>query len=307
MSENGNIQTILRHYQNELVKGEITRFAAGRWIAIHCQILDRNGRPYLLRHFRRAKRKIPLKIDCPEDVIALIERFSRLKPRTFYASINVYKRLGSAEDVRDLDNITYCLPTWDIDNKIENWTATIEVAKEILKFLRLHGIEHSVFLKWSGNGMHIHIHHKAFSDNLLKKLHPLNIAYSIVEYVNIKLHEKYLEIASKYQAKKLRVENKIDLQRVFTCPLSLHRQLDVVAVCIDPQTLDDFSLSWVSPESFRHWKGWDRYVEGEADSLAIKAYKTIGGYPLTKSLRLPAKKRMKLDELILKWMNREAT
>ena len=306
MIKNQYSNTILKHYEDELVKKEIARFSAGRWVAIHCQSLDKSGRPYLLRYFRRAKRKVPLTIHEPEDVSFIIERFKKVEPRTFYASINVYKKLSAAEDTRNLENIAYCLPTWDIDNKIEKWEATVEVAREILKFLRLHGVEDSVFLKWSGNGMHIHIHHRAFSERLLERIHPLDIAYSVVEYVNMKLHGKYLEIAAKHSARNLRVENKIDIQRVFTCPLSLHRNLDVVAVCIDPDTLDDFSISWVSLENFKHWESWNRYIEGEADSLAMKAYETVGGYPLRRLPRAQAKKKMRLDELIMKWIRKDS-
>ncbi len=306
MIKNQYSNTILKHYKDELVKREIARFSAGRWVAVHCQTLDKSGRPYLLRYFRRAKRKVPLTIREPEDVSFIIERFKKLEPRTFYASINVYKKLSAAEDTRNLENIAYCLPTWDIDNKIEKWEATVEVAKEILRFLRLHGVEDSVFLKWSGNGMHIYIHHRAFSERLLERIHPLDIAYSVVEYVNMKLHGKYLEIAAKHSARNLRVENKIDIQRVFTCPLSLHRNLDVVAVCINPDTLDDFSISWVSLENFKHWEGWNRYIEGEADSLAMKAYETVGGYPLRRLPRAQAKKKMRLDELIMKWIRKDS-
>jgi len=306
MIKNQYSNTILKHYKDELVKREIARFSAGRWVAVHCQSLNKSGRSYLLRYFRRAKRKIPLTIREPEDVPFIIERFKKLEPRTFYASINVYKKLSAAEDTRNLENIAYCLPTWDIDNKIEKWEATVEVAREILKFLRLHGVEDSVFLKWSGNGMHIHIHHRAFSEELLERIHPLDIAYSVVEYVNMKLHGRYLEITAKHSARNLRVENKIDIQRVFTCPLSLHRNLDVVAVCIDPNTLDDFSISWVSLEDFKHWEGWNRYIEGEADSLAIKAYETVGGYPLRRLPRAQAKRKMGLDELIMKWIRKSS-
>ena len=306
MIKNQYSNTILKHYKDELVKREIARFSAGRWVAIHCQSLDKSGRTYLLRYFRRAKRKVPLTIREPEDVSFIIERFKKLEPRTFYASINVYKKLSAAEDTRNLENVAYCLPTWDIDNEIGKWEATVEVAREILKFLRLYGVEDSVFLKWSGNGMHIHIHHRAFSEGLLERIHPLDIAYSVVEYVNMKLHGKYLEIAAKHSARNLRVENKIDIQRVFTCPLSLHRNLDVVAVCIDPNTLDDFSISWVSLKDFKHWEGWNRYIEGEADSLAIKAYETVGGYPLRRMPRMKAKKKIGVDELIMKWIRKES-
>lgn len=302
---NEEADAILRHYGKELVKREIACFAAGRWVAVHCQTLDRNGKPYLIRYFRKARRKIPLRIDSSEDVEAIMENFWRLRPRTFYASINVYRRLDSAGDTRDLGNIAYCTPTWDVDNEFEKWKATVQVSKCILDFLAQHGVKQSVFLKWSGNGMHIHIHPKAFSAEVLGKIHPLDVAYSIVEYTNMKLHERYLEIASEHNAEKLRVENKIDIQRVFTCPLSLHRKLNLVAVCINPHELDDFSPGWASIESFRHWEGWNHYVEGEGDPLALEAYEQVGGYPMAGYPKALAKRRRRLDEMIMKWLRGE--
>ncbi|RLI97264.1 MAG: hypothetical protein DRP00_04345, partial [Candidatus Aenigmatarchaeota archaeon] len=103
MIENQYSSTVLKHYKDELVKREIARFSAGRWVAIHCQSLDKSDRPYLLRYFRRAKKKVPLTICEPEDVSFIIERFKKLEPRTFYASINVYKKLSAAEDTRNLE------------------------------------------------------------------------------------------------------------------------------------------------------------------------------------------------------------
>ncbi|RLI19324.1 hypothetical protein DRO54_08640, partial [Candidatus Bathyarchaeota archaeon] len=149
----------------------------------------------------------------------------------------------------------------------------------------------------------IHIHYKTFSKRVLEKIHPLDIAYSTVEYVNLKLQEKYCSILQQHGALKLRVENKIDMQRVFTCPLSLHRKLKTVAVCINPKDIRIFSPEWIRVNSFRHWTGWDNYEEGEADSLAIKAYEVVGGYPLRHLPKVSKTRKAKLDELIMKWIN----
>jgi len=305
ISEDKYESVVLSHYENDLVKREIARFSRGRWVAIHCQTLDRSGRPYLLRYLRKARRKIPLTIESPDDVASVIERFKKLKPKTFYASISIYSGLNTIENVKDLGNIAYCLPTWDIDNKLEKWKATVETANIIVEFLKSRGIENSIFLKWSGNGMHVHIHHRAFSEYVLEKVHPLDIAYSVVEYVNSKLQEKYRAILQKHEALKLRVENKVDMQRVFTSPLSLHRKLNTVAVCINPKDLKDFSPAWVMVNRFKHWGAWDNYEEGEADNLALNAYKTVGGYPLKRLPTAPKRRKTKLDELILKWISQE--
>jgi len=115
---------------------------------------------------------------------------------------------------------------------------------------------------------------------LLRRINPLDAAYAIVEYVNGKLHSRYVEIAERYQAPKLKVENEMDLQRVFTSPLSLHRSLNLVAICFSLDMINHFTPEWASAERYRHWKGWDRFEPGEADELAEKAYRTVGAYPL---------------------------
>lgn len=135
-------------------------------------------------------------------------------------------------------------PTWDIDGILSNWNETITIAKEIVSFLDNRGIEKSIYLKWSGNGCHIHINEEAFSDALLKRHHPLDLAYAVVEYVNSKLSQKFRELSAQRGTV---VENKMDPTRVFTSPLSLHRELDVVCICMKPDQLNDFSPQWISP------------------------------------------------------------
>jgi hypothetical protein len=52
------------------------------------------------------------------------------------------------------------------------------------------------------------------------------------------------------------VENKVDPARVFTAPLSLHRERDMVCVCIDPDKLYDFTPDDALPGRFKHFTGW---------------------------------------------------
>jgi len=297
--------TVVVHYGHTDVQGEIVKFSKDRWVALHCEHRDTKGRPYLLRYKKVAKRKVPLTITNSVEISALLKRFEKLRPRTFYASASVYREITYPEHVRSMDNIAFCLPTWDIDNILDKWEATMATAKEITDFLSSEGVSKSVFLKWSGNGVHVHIHHRAFSTELLRRINPLDAAYAIVEYVNGKLCSRYMEIAERYQTTQLKVENEMDLQRVFTCPLSLHRSLNLVAVCFSPDMIDNFTPEWASAERYRHWKGWDRFELGEADRLAEKAYRIVGPYPLRKIPKPPRPERKSTAELIAKWMKKE--
>ena len=297
--------TVVAYYSHTEVQEEIARFSTDRWVALHCELLDKEGRPYLLRYRRVAKNKIPLTIKNPEDVPALLERFGRLRPRTFYASANVYEKITHREHVRSKDNISFCLPTWDIDNTIQKWRATIAVAEEIVNLLEEENVSKSVFLKWSGNGVHVHIHHKAFSAELLRKINPLDAAYAIVEYVNSKLRSRYLEIAKRYGAQELKVENEMDPQRVFTCPLSLHRSQNLVAVCLPPDMVSDFNPEWASSEHYRHWSRWERFEKGESDQLAKKGRRTVGPYPLRGVPRPTERRGKSTAKLITRWLERK--
>jgi len=300
-SESNYEKMVVHHYSKEEVQEEITKFSRNRWVALHCESLNPQGYQVLLRYQRASeKTKVPLTITEPKDVPKLVERFKRLKPRTFYASANVYKELTHSEHLKSLENIAYCTPTWDIDNTPEKWEATIAVTKEIVNFLAREGVSESVFLKWSGKGAHVHIHEKAFSEALIRKVNPLDAAYAVVEYVNRKLLKKYVEIARRYKAPGLNVENEMDLQRVFTCPLSLHRSLNSVAVCFSVATLNDFVPEWVDPDHCRHWKGWNLFRAAEADRLCERAHRIVGAYPLKAQIKSPER-----GNLITKWLKKD--
>jgi len=294
---------VVHHYNKGEVQEEIVKFSRNRWVALHCEFLNPQGYQVLLRYQRAyGKTKVPLTITEPRDMPKLIERFKRLRPRAFYASANVYKELRQPEHVKSLENIAYCMPTWDVDNTPEKWEATIAVAKEIVDFLSQEGVSESVFLKWSGKGVHVHIHEKAFSQDLLKKVNPLDAAHAVVEYANRKLGKKYAEIAQRYQAQELSVENEMDLQRVFTCPLSLHRSLNRVAVCFSASTINDFVPQWTELEHYHHWRGWDQFKPGEADKLAEKACRTIGTYALKARTKTSKPNNETPNDLITKWL-----
>ncbi len=265
-----NYEEIKKYYSSELVREEIAGYCKGRWVAIEGGFP--NNRVFL--RYRRDGR--PLSIGNPSDVEGLLKQFRALKPRTIYGSINVYSKLFSKLDLDDPQNIARTSPIWDIDGNLEEWKSIIEAARIIVDELEKLGITKSVFIKWSGEGTHVHIHERCFSSELLSKYNPLDIAYSIVEYVLDRCRERLAEIASTSNA--LKIENEIDLKRVFTAPLSLHRRRDLCCICFKPEALDSFEVEWADPLNFKHDSSWREYVEGEGDEAALKALKSVGGY-----------------------------
>ncbi len=296
---------IVRYYSSPLVRKEIADYSKNRWIAI---LTSSKGATYFIRYWSRSGP--PLKIDKEEDIGTIISRFKALVPRTFYASVNVYSDISKRESVEDPNNIRYCTPIWDIDGSLEYWRDMIDVARIIVDELEKHGVVESIYLKWSGRGIHIHIHEKAFSSSILEKYNPLDIAYSVVDYIIGRCKDRILDImksASKGE-RPLRIENEIDLKRVFTVPLSLHKHIDLCTICFKPNQLDDFTPEWAKPEIMKHNKDWRKYIEGEADDLAIKAMHEVGGYfgkvgeirkvvqaePITRKVRARGKKPVKI-------------
>lgn len=283
-----SLETTIKHYSKTQVQEEIADFCRGRWAALH--LVDEKGR--LL--FRRYLHGRPVTIQSPEDVQKLIEKFGQ-RVRSIYATANVYKFNTQPTAYKpSLEDVIACTPTWDIDNDPTRWRDTIEIAREIVTILEEYGIKESTYIKWSGRGCHVHIHEQAISPKILKEAHPLDFAYAIVEYVNMK-------IAERHSVANLKIENKMDAGRVFTCPLSLHRELNVVCICMKPNDLDNFSLEWIKPDDFRHNLNWRVFITGEADDLAMKAYKLVGGYPLRGSKK---ERKKKLDEQIIEWLRK---
>lgn len=282
--ENTTYNDVVEYYQNFTVREEISAFCKGRWVAIHCEKKTPQGVPFLVR-YKGWKRKVPLVIREEADVTKLLNLFSKLSPRTFYGTINQYKKLENQEDMDDEDNIERTTPIWDIDNTINEWETTIKAAKLIVEFLKDNGIKKSIFVKWSGNGAHVHLNYSAFSDAVYRRIGPLNVAFATVQFAIKSLTKELRDLAESAKSKYLAVENKIDTKRIFTAPLSLHRSLFRSCVCVSPEDLERFNISWTNPQSFRHDSNWNKSTLGEADSLAELAYSKIGPCPYTGRLQ----------------------
>jgi DNA primase catalytic subunit len=163
----------------------------------------------------------------------------------------------------------------------DDWESTVKVAMLIVEFLQDNGVKKSAFVKWSGNGAHVHLNSSAISDATYRRIGSLNVAYAVVEFVIRNLKPRLRKLVESTKSSSLSVENKIDPKRVFTSPLSLHRSLFRTCVCILPEDLEDFQISWTNPRSFKHNANWIRTATEEGDSLAELAYSKIGPCPYT--------------------------
>jgi hypothetical protein len=287
-----NSQNIaLEHYSRLDVQKEIVDYCSGRWVGLHC--LGGSGKLVFRRYFGGK----PIAVSGADDLTGLIDKLKTV--RSIYGSANKYHIVERVEDVFNFSNVRSCTPTWDVDGQILSWRKTLAVARELVCFLESEGVQKSLYIKWSGNGCHVYINEEAFSQDVLNRAHPLDLAYAIVEYVRMKVSPKIL---GDVNAEGVVVENRMDPGRVFTCPLSLHRNLDVVCVCLKPNQLDSFSLEWVHPSAFKHNGGWRDFRKGEADQIALKAYNEVGGYPLQ---RFGRRRRSKsLDQQIQEWLQK---
>jgi len=283
------------YYSKREVLDEIARFAKNRWVGVHCIERDSKGNRIMVRYVD----KKPIVVSSSHDLLSLMRRLGKKGLRSIYATAAVYSKLSSADDVKSLSNMILYTPTWDVDNEFKSWRSTIKACMEIVEALKEEGVEKSVFVKWSGDGAHVHLHERSISGRSLRGRTPLDVAYAIVEYIRMKVEPRIQEIAIADECS-VKVENKIDRQRMFTCPLSLHRDHDRVCVCIRPSNLHHFDPSWVDPQSYVHDKGWTSYEEGEADELAEKAIGVVGGFPLGRTKR---RKHPPLDEVIAKWLD----
>jgi len=271
-----DFEDVLAYYSKSQVKEEVTAYCKGRWVAL--EGLQRSGGRAFLRYTRGGK---PLTMNEPEDVDSLLKRFRFFKPRTIYASVNSYEKLENREDTENPTNIIKSMPVWDVDASLDSWEYAVKASEIIIERLDKEKLSRSVYLKWSGRGIHIHIHEEAFSKEILKEHNPLDISFSVVEYVLRRSKGQLVKVAEeapKTEDRTLKVENKMDIKRVFTAPLSLHRQLDLCCVCFKPNDIHNFTPEWADIENFRHDPSWKTYEEGEGDQLAVKALAEIGGY-----------------------------
>ncbi len=244
---------------------ELFDYGRDRWIAVEG---SSKGRVFI-RHGRDG---VPLRFEDSSSVNRLLKEFWFVKPRSFYGSANKYGRLSANEDLEDVSNILRSTPTWDVDNDVDKWRETLAVCRLIVDVLEKENVAKSVYLKWSGRGCHVHVSEEAFSQEL-KKHHPLDAAFAVVEYVTRMVKPRLPALATD-----AKIENKMDLKRVFTLPLSLHRELDYSCVCFKPDEINDFDLSWANPGNFKHRAVYMDFEAGEADELAEKALSSVGGY-----------------------------
>ncbi len=259
---------IMQHYGRAEVRKEISEFVKGRWVALEGSLEGK-------RLFIRYRGRRPLTIKSEAEVYSLLMRYRGVGVRTIYATLNKYSDLSTTEALDDPANIESTTPFWDIDTTLDKWDYAIRAAEEIVTLLEKEGVSKSVYVLWSGEGAHVRINENAFSSDILSKHHPLDVAFAVVEYVIRRLKDRFEELHES-SGGVLKVENLVDIKRVFTAPLSLHRSRDLVAVCVDPDKLLSFDLSWAEPGSFRHSPSWRNYEEGEADALALKAIAEVG-------------------------------
>ena len=285
------MEAIYKHYNSEEVRREIVEYSKNRWVAVHCESKGNDGLQIMLRYHPITRR--PLTLKSTSDIESILELARKLKPRTFYASVHMYRRLDSRGDLLTLSNIVSSTPTWDIDSRDGDWRKVVRKAEEVVDVLRDEGVSKSVYVKWSGRGAHVHVNPRAFSREVVEKIGPLNLSYSVTQYVVDRL--KPLE--------GVEVENKIDIQRVFTCPLSIHRSLNRVAVCLRPEHLQEFHITWTSLQGYRHDPdSWRIYRESEGDRLAEKAFLNVGPYP--HPIRRRKRRHKPLDEEIMEAFRR---
>lgn len=130
------------HYSREEVVREILEFSRGRWIALAGGAWVRylEGRPIT------------------SDSLELPATLLRTGTRAIYATTSIYSRLRSREDAFDGSKVVAVTPFLDIDNRPEDWRATVDAARLILEELESLGVVRSVHLLWSGRGMHVRVH-----------------------------------------------------------------------------------------------------------------------------------------------------
>jgi len=265
-----------KHYLDETVQREIADYCRGRWVAIEGGVM---GSRVFLRYRKDGR---PLAINDNEDLKEIVRHFKGVGLRSIYGSVNVYRNISSKSSLEEPTNIAYTSPIWDIDGELSDWRGILEVARIIVDELERLGIAKSVFIKWSGEGAHVHVNERCFSNDILSKHNSLDIAYSLVGLVLDRSRGKITDVISRFRS--IKVENEIDLKRVFTAPLSLHRRRNLCCVCFKPEEIDCFEIEWANPEKFRHNCMWRDHVEGEGDEAATEAIKAIGGYKRWPSL-----------------------
>ncbi len=262
----------VEYYSRRSVAEEVAGFLRGRWAA-----LEGRGKRWV-----RWRRGRPLAVSSWREVAELVREYRGLGARSWYGTIEVFRRLVERRDVEEgyEENVERATVFVDIDVVDESrlgeaWRCVVDAARVLVEWLAGRGIVESVYLLWSGAGMHLRVHEGAF-DEVLGEAHPLDVAFAVAEYM-LEANEAELLRIIHGCGGLVKVENLVAPKRVFTAPLSLHRSLDRVAVALRPERLGEFSLEWSNPLDPVHDAGaWRRFRGGEADELAWEALEKVG-------------------------------
>ena len=170
---------VIEYYSRPEVKKEIYDFLIDRWAG-----LEGEGKKWI-----RWEGDKPLRLSSPDDVARLVKRYHYLKPRSFYGTIERFKRLETRSDVTENyeENVSLVTPFIDIDILDESminrgWVYVRKIVETITSFLHGHGVIESVYVVWSGAGMHLRINEHAFREVLIEH-HPLDVAFAVAEYI----------------------------------------------------------------------------------------------------------------------------
>ncbi len=223
------------YYSKDEVREEIASFLKDRWAAVEGYYSGE-------RRFARYLEGRPLRIRTKADVLYVLKKYPWA--RSFYGTIATYD--DNLEKVRGITLF------WDVDCDYDLEPCR-RAAKQIGEFLRSKGVE--PWIKFSGRGFHVHVNERCYNWDEVED--PFEVARRIVRYVASKALKE----------SEAKVEILVDRARVTTSPLSLHRELDLVAVAMTLDELDEFEISWADPKGFRHNREVWRSCKGSLENL----------------------------------------
>ncbi len=258
------------HYRREEVCREIAEYLEDRWVALY------TGRTWI-----RWMGDKPLTIVSHDSVRDLAERYG---VRSFYGTLEKFRVLEERRDVFEnypvnIETATMYIDIDVIDEyRVEEALPNIKkILKVLTDWLKNKGITESVYILWSGAGAHLRIHEKAIGE--VEGLDPLEAAYLLAEYILRSNTPTLTKIISESKGL-IKIENMIGRNRVFTAPLSLHRNLERSAITFKPEEINEFTLAWTIPGREKHdSRAWRVYEEGEAKNTIIEALKILGKAP----------------------------
>lgn len=267
---------VYEYYSRNNVRKEIADFLQNRWAA-----LESRDRKWI-----RWEEGRPLIISSPGRIPELVKRYRWMGIRSFYGTIEVFKKLSEKPDVMERydENVQYASAYVDIDiidesAVEEKWRYAVEAAKTIGEWVVDRYGDECIYYVWSGAGIHVRIPGKCLKPSEPAGHHPVEIAFIVVEYILDRTQPLLLEIV-KESGYALNIENLTAPKRVFTAPLSLHRRLDRSAVAFTHGEIKDFTLEWSNPENPVYVETpWRRAVAGKYENLVLDAVENMGRPP----------------------------